>query len=437
MRLRRLLSAAVAIVLSVMLAGCDLVPFSNDNIISAPKLEGDMQPVQEALEKAVGGDITLKYATSGDYRSAFILKDLNDDGQNEAVAFYSTVTDATVTLHINLIDCKDGKWKSRGDLGIVGTDIESVSFADLNGDGSLEIIVGWIIYSSVEKQLGVYSFSGGTLTQRAMEAYTDYITTDLNSDEINELTTLYLNTTEKTSSIRSLSLSDDGVEEIGATQLDGGVTSYSKPVLSSLSDGRPAVYVDAVKGTGMLTEIIWFENGGLCSIFNTESLETSATYRSSLISSRDFNGDGVIDIPILELLPSTASLIEVDRAYVTNWHSFSGLGSSLLASTFMNYSDGYCLTIPQEWKNTIHLIRKTESRLRTFFAYDPITETQLDELFRIAVVTAADYDAGGFSGEGFVQMVRSDGMVYLVKVAENNSFGITADTVKSIFTVIK
>ena len=437
MKLKRLAAIVLAALLFTVLTGCDILSLESSNLLAAPKLEGDMQPVQQALEDAVGENITLKYASSGEYRSAFILKDLNVDGQNEAIALYSVISDSTVTLHINLISYKDGKWKSKGDLNVVGTDVESVSFADLNGDGTLEIIVGWIIYGSVDKQVGVYNFSGETLTQRAMENYTDYITTDLNSDSINELTVISLNSTEKMSSIRSFSLSTDGVVEIGAALLDGGVSSYSKPILSTLSDGTPAVYIDAVKGSGMLTEIVWFEGGSLKSLYDQVKLETSKTYRTSLISSRDFDGDGTVDIPLLELLKSTESLIEADKVYITNWCSFSKKGPTLLASTFMNYSDGYCLTIPESWKEKIFLVRKTESRLRVYYSFDPVTQTQLGELFRIIAVTATDYDTGSFSEEGYVQIVRNEGLVYLVKIAENNDFGITSESLKEIFTVIK
>ena len=108
------LSALIALVFS----GC--ASFDVQNLLLAPKLEGDMYPVQQALEEAVGDSITLKYPVSGEYRSAFVLKDLNRNGYQEAIALYSVTTDNTVTMHINVIAESGDGWESKGDLSVVG-----------------------------------------------------------------------------------------------------------------------------------------------------------------------------------------------------------------------------------------------------------------------------------------------------------------------------
>lgn len=435
MTFKKIIALCLSTLLIFAFSGC--ASFDVQNLLFAPKLEGDMYPVQQALEDAVGDAITLKYPISGEYRSSFVLKDLNRNGYNEAVALYSVTTDNTVTMHINVIAESGDGWESKGDLSVVGNDVESISFADLDGDRNLEIIVGWMIYGLVDKQVGVYSFGKDGLVQRAMEKYTNFTCVDLNSDKVEELAIIHLNSTEKTASARVFAFNESGINEIGSAVLDGGVSSYSAPVLSTLKDSTPALYIDAVKGSGMLTEVIWFDDGKLQSLYDTEKQETSATYRASIVSSYDFNGDGALDVPLIEILESTAESSDADKVYYTNWTSFSKNEVYTLASTFMNYTDGYCLRVPEELKNKLYLTRKTESRLRVFYSYNPETKEYGEELFRIKAVTTADYDSSALQEEDFVKLEQNEGIVYLLKITENNDLGISEQTVKELFNIIK
>ncbi len=437
MLLKRMVIILICALFCIVFSGCENLDMDDAyNLLASPKLEGDMYPIQQALEKAVGGNFTFKYPAAGDYRSALILKDLDADGENEAVAFYSTTVETVITLHINIIDGGEEEWQSKGDMSLVGNGVESVSFADLDSDGKPEILVGWMLYGTAEKQLGVYSFDGKQLSQRVMEPYTDFLCADLTGDEKNELSVIYLNVAEQKASAKVFSLVSKGVKELGTVPLDGGVTSYFKPVLSTLENKTPALYIDAAKGTGMLTEIIWFEDKVLRSAFDPERPEASLTYRDSAISSRDFNGDGIIDIPLMELLSSTEDLVENDKVYYTNWSVFDGQQINTLCHTFMNYTDGYYITVDSQIKERLYLTRKTESRLRTFFGYDPETGLAVDELFRLVTVSAPDYDSGSNVPAGYVVIERTDKLVYLAKITENNSLMITQETLENMFNLI-
>lgn len=434
--LKRMVIMLVCVLLCLGFSGCDLLETDVHNLLDAPKLEGDMYPIQQALEKAVGGNFTFKYPTAGDYRSALILNDLDSDGQDEAVALYSTTAETVITLHINVIDSSDDEWKSFGDLSLVGNGVESVSFADLDSDGRPEILVGWMLYGTAEKQLGVYSFDGKQLSQRVLEPYTDFLCADLTGDGKNELSVVHLNVAEQKAAAKVFSLVSKGVRELGTVPLDGGVTSYFKPVLSTLENKTPALYIDAVKGTGMLTEIIWFEDKVLHSAFDLERPEASPTYRESAISCRDFDDDGIIDIPLMQLLSSTENLPETDKVYYTNWSVFDGQNIKTLYHTFMNYTDGYYITVDPSIKEKLFLTRKTEARLRTFFGYNPDTELAVDELFRIVTVSAPDYDSGSNVPAGFTLIERTDKLVYLAKITDNNSLMITQETLSNMFSLI-
>lgn len=437
MKSKSLIALIITVFFTLSLSGCSPMETNVENLILPPKLEGDMRPVQEALEDSAGKNITLRYPISGEYRSAIILKDLNNDTEKEAVALYSTTAGSTVSMHLNVIaEGKEG-WQSKGDLNLVGNGIESISFSDFDGDGSLEIIVGWLVYGTVDKKVGIYTFDGKTVIQRALEPYTNFICADMSHDGVNDLTLVYLNTAEKVATAKVFSLTPAGIAEIGSLPLDGGVTSYSEPIFSTLRDGTPALYIDAFKGSGMLTEILWLEDKVLKTVYDPAQPEANLTYREGTVASRDYNSDGVLDIPRSEILISTAEFADVDKVYFTNWSDFDGHSFRTLSSNFMNYSDGYSLTVAPQWKDRIMLIRRPEARMRIIYNYNPERHTTGEEIFRIAVVTDTEYEEKNPANEGYILLTEQKGLIYLFKVDTDNPLGITEDTVRSMFELIK
>ena len=433
---KKLVAIILSALLTLSLAGCEGLMFDADELLSPPKLEGEMYPVQQALNNAVGENITLKYPSQGNYRSAIVMKDVNSDALEEAFAFYSTTADGAVTMHINVMEKVNGAWQSKSDLSLAGSGIESVSFADLNGNGKLEVIVGWYIFGTTEKQVGVYTFDG-QLTARAIEPYTNFAYADLTGDQKDDLIIIYLNSSEKQASAKLISLSDQGINETGSVPLDGGVSSYSNPVVSQLSSGQTALYIDAVKGNGTLTEIIWFEDGTLHGIYDANAPESAPTYRNSALASRDFDGNGVIDIPLMEIMKSTDKMSELSKVYYTNWSEFDGKNLKLNVGTLINDTDSYQLYIPQKLADKILLTRQADTRANIFYSYDLEKALVGEEIFKIVALSSAQYNADLYEKNGYIVLDENEGIIYIAKVMPENEFGLKDEDITEMFEVIR
>ena len=436
MKVSKLIRFFAALLCVFMLSSCTEFDSNAKSLLLAPRQE-ELYHIQKALEKSAGSDITLKYPTSGEYRSAFILKDVNNDGQEEAFAFYSKTVEDAVTMNINVISSNGEEWQSRGNSNIVAGGIEKVVFCDLDGDSVEEIVVGWTVFGSVDKQLAVYSFDGQSIKKRAGEKYSDFICGNLTGDNKNELIVLGINATDKSATAKVFSLQTGSVSELGAVQLDGGITSFYTPVLSKLSNSRPAVYVDAVKGVGLVTEILWFEKESLMHLIRSNGAEESETFRTTLATVKDFNADGILDVPLSEILKSTAKSEEIYKVYVTNWSNFDGSSFETIASAFMNYSDGYYLTISPQMLDKLYLARKTDSRLRIFYSFDLNTQTQGDEVFRIMAVDKSIYNEETYKSQSYENIYETDKFVYLIRVQKDNPIGMTKEILKTNFGVLK
>ena len=285
--------------------------------------------------------------------------------------------------------------------------------------------------------MGIYTYDGNLLTHRAIEPYTNFAYADLTGDLKQDLVIIHLNSAEKTATAKLVSLSDKGITEVGNTKLDGGVSSYSLPVLSKLTDGTTALYIDAVKGSGMLTEIIWYKDGALHGIYNPDAPENSPTYRNSAVASRDYDSNGIIDIPLLEVLKSTEKMDDSDKIYYTNWSEFSGKKLILRSSCLMNYSDSYSLKVPKNLKQKLLVIRKIETRTRFFYSYDEKQQVAGGEIFKIVTIPTVQYNAEVYAKNGYFVLGETETVVYLASVAEDNPLKITKTDIEEMFSIIQ
>ncbi len=412
---------------------------TGENLLSPPEPSGEYALISAALKESVTGKYTLKYPTKGDYRSAIIVSDLDGDKVNEAIAFYSTTVENTVTVHINFILKKNGEYKSAGDIKIIGSDVECVEFADLDKNGNTEIIVGYNIYGNVDKQVAVYEFVGGTPVQKCLEKYTEFIICDLDSDGVSGLFIADLNATDKTAVAKLMQVQEGNIVQKGSCSLDGNVTSYYRPQLTRLESGRPAVYIDAVKGTGMITEVVYYDNGVLSNpFFDAETMTTQATFRQSSVMCRDINSDSVLEIPMLSPLPTASNLVLTDGASVTKWCVPEGNNLIVVRSMLMNYTDGYSLRIPDNLAGNICVMRKTDSRLRTIYLYDAKTGKATSELFRMQAVAEKSWDSAEFNRDGFGELARANGLVFAYRLGNyDGAEAVTKEDILNIFALIE
>lgn len=437
--IRRSLCVVLALVLSFIICGCSDIFSDNDaELLSPPKLVGEMEPIQDALESGVGGRFTLKYPSQGDIRSAITMGDLDGDGKSEAIAFYSTSTDNAVTMHIAVISNQGDKWQFTAEQKIVANSVESVVIKDMDGDGKNEIIVGWRVYGNNQRQVSVYQYTANSLMSLLDEPYTVFLVCDLNDDFTSDILIINQDTLTSKAWARYFGITNTGVNELGTCEMDGSITSYYTPVISKLSTGDSCVYVDSVKGAGVLTEILLFKDGSLVNaLYNPEANDIPVTQRSSAILCRDFDGDGVVEIPLMTVFPTVEFYENNDKAYLTAWSTFDGESFITKASRVINYNDGYYLEFDDSFYNNITVIRNTEGRQRLFYLYDYETETVGEELFSIYTASKTAYSTGQYASDSYIKLAESESMVYILRLGTAAGGGLVNENIiKEAFSLI-
>ena len=182
----RLLAACTAAV--TLLSGCTFST-SIDGLLSPPKLSVEQEQIYEALRRAAGSNISLKYPKTGDYLSAFIVSDIDGDGEDEALVFYekTLLQSEENALRLNVLDQINGSWRSVYDLAAGGAEVEKVMISRLGSNSRTNIIVGYSMVNRGERVLSVYDYRDGALTETLNSSYSLADVCDLDQNGENEL----------------------------------------------------------------------------------------------------------------------------------------------------------------------------------------------------------------------------------------------------------
>ena len=424
------------VALLLCLCGCDMTN-TNEELLSPPRPQGELYEVQQALYKTAPEDMKLRYPKKGQYRSAITSFDIDADGKNEAIAFFETVNENVSMMHLSVIYKTASGWVATKDFSVMASGVERLSFEDLDGDGRQEIIVGWSVYSGVDKQLAVYSFNGETLSHLMLEKYTEYITCDLNTDQKKEIFLINQSTAEKRADAHLYGMESGEITEISGCRSDGGVTSYLTIKEEKLLGGRAAVIVDASRGSSLLTEIFYLENGELLNpLFDSAAGKTVITERLSA-EIADINGDGITDIPLSEVMPGYEAAEEAGKIYITRWCSFDGKNLNITTTAVMNYTDGYYFTLPKNLDGRITVIKNVETKLRTVFLYDKNAKMQTDELFRIQVLAPGELTPERVSA-GWVKLFEDEERVIAVLISGyKGEYEVSLEEISNMFKMIE
>ncbi len=437
--MKKIIALALVVTLTVLtLCSCSVSGGDYVAYMQAPKPTGEMSDISDAFYDYAGDDVKLSYPARGDHVSAFTLEDIDADGSREAVVFYTRdeTEGGVAPVHINIIDKRDNKWVSVDDVVTTSNAVDLVAFSDVSGDGKKEMVVGLTSVTKNENVLSLYSFDNAKLGLVVQEFYTDFILSDLTENGVDDLFVVNLKTAEKDSAAKLYTMRGNELLLNGTVYLDSNVTGYAKLQESKVGD-KKAIYIDSYKGTtSMVTDIVYIEDGVLKNPFiDTAGTENEHTLRFSTEICRDYDGDGVLDVPFTRLLPGFELRVNSEKAYLTVWCSYDGSLFSEKVCGYFNQADGYVVKYPMHWIDTVTIMRDSSSHMLTFGVYDPILATVSSELVRIKRYTVDDYNQVNKSL--FIELGKDDNYVYVGRIVNTTSeYSVDEETLKSMFSLI-
>ena len=417
--MRKLIKLVLSALIPLTFTSCTFSS-SVESLLSPPTLSEEQRQIYQALTDKVGSKVSLKYPKSGSYLSAFVIADIDDEPTDEAIVFYERngITADEISLRINILDKRDGKWSSVYDSPANGTEVEKVIISQLGNSELTNIIIGYNM-SQGEKNLSVYNYSDGILNQTYSDVYSMTDVCDIDSDGQSELIIITGNSASGTAQAKLLKLDESGQYLKYRTQMNESSIDYSQYLYSENSDGTKTIIVDSIVGTNTIqTEILSpAVNEALSYSLNSEILVS--TIRPSSYNSQDIDSDGIVEIPSTSVFPGYDDLSETEQIVMTNWLAYE---NGLLYRKYSGYysiNDGYSFMMPERWYGNVTVKLDSFSDEVVFYHYNNSIEESTSEIMRIAVINSAD--DSGMLRDGY-RLIHSKGDIeYFVSVPEQTA----------------
>jgi len=434
--IKKLLLVCVIAVFFAVLTGC--MATSAEELYSLPQSSERYVQIQNKVDQLQEGGLEFAAPTAGSHRQAIQLQDLDGDGTEEAVVFFRTDEDGKKPLCIYILRDVGVTFEVAAVIEGDGTSIDSVTYIDMNGDGALEIAVGWQMTTSV-KNISVYSVKDYQPVQLVFSNYSHYTNADMDSDGDYELLLLHTGTSETAGDVTMYMLMDDGEVVSSTAYLSALAGRTSRVQTGLLSDKTRAVFVDSACEEGVLTDIIALLDGSLVNITIDGETMNSDTFRSYSVYCSDINSDGVIEIPEpVQFMPQSETLY-----YAINWNTCSGSGESDVAlTTYHNYSDGWYLILPEQSIENITIRREDRVSGERAVVFSIITgETDADgnpvlHDFMEIYTLSGDNREDRAKLSGRFTVARNDEQIFAVWIMSGGEQYMTRDYVNENFRLI-
>lgn len=373
---------AAALFLTVCLCGCTVG--SIDELYSLPQPQEEFSQLQTLIDAEVSAGSEYSAPTAGSQRQSVQLMDIDGDGSNEALAFLKNRSTAPV---ICIYRVENGQYVPACTITGEGTAIGRVEYYDLDGDGTLEIIVAWKISTDIAT-VNAYSVRGWNPTVFMSANCRDFLVGNMTGNENPEVMTL--NFSDEGGVVNMYSTDSAGETTSVSAQLSSSLTSADRFRYAAIAGGIPALFVEGHyqedEEVWYLTDIFTASDGRLENITLDSGTGNSSTARKAAVFSLDINNDGVMEVPCSETVfrqPKISS-----DYYVYDWLSFDGAGNrTLCASTYHCYSDGWFYVIPEEWRDSFTVRRETGKTGERTVVLSTVDESTREVTDRLTIYT--------------------------------------------------
>jgi hypothetical protein len=422
------------ILLSGALSGC--FKTSADELYVLPRTSREYQQLQDQIDAVLAAGAELSAPTGGDNRASVQLVDLDGNGEKEVIAFFIAPGDNPLKIYV--FRDSDGNYEVADIIDGVGAGFESVRYADMNGDGTMELIVGRQV-SPALRQLTLYSMRGLSHTKLVETSYSVVALADMDGDSFPDVIAVRTGSSETPGEAEVFSLRGTGEIVSSLAHLSSGLDSINRIQSGKLSDGAPALFVDSkAAGGSVVTDIFAVVGESLVNLSLGLSSDIAlSTLRSLPVFSADINRDGVIEVPSPRLLPQQSDT----KYYIYDWFAYDSRGVRTLAlSTFQDDPDGWYLILKPSWRSTItvRLENTVNGERAMVFSYRNINSGETGDFLKLYTLSGDNRDDREKLPNRF-RLFKDWDVIYAAELLDpgpNFTSDLTEDDVRAAFARI-
>ena len=425
---------------TVVLCSCSL-SLNAEELLSPPRLTTQQAQIYDALETAIGTtEFKLKYPKRGEYLSACILRDIDHDGEEEAIAFYELTVAGVTSTWMSLLEFENGAWRSIKEIPGSGKEIDLVSFANVTGNQTDNIIVGWTTSGQESNSCDIYSYSENQLV-KAHETeflYNDMLIYNVDDNDLSEVI-LCTKSSTRIGTMRLIKYRAGKVVTTSEIRMPSGTIGYQQLTYGKLTENLNAIFADIILNDGRMTTKIAFVEGSIIEDITEEDIGIYESFDrpASSIVCKDQNNDGYIDIPVNYPLPGYEEVAVQDKIERTEYKSLIAGEMIAVGNVIINSAKGYSLSIPDSWVDRVTVNVQPDTGEWRFSIYIGDVSNATAELLRIKVVSPSDYQDKLEMAE--YQTIATRGInEYKVHIPKEiyPGFSITYEELHNLFSLI-
>lgn len=419
---------AVLLCIALLFSGCSYGQTGIDGLLQPPKLSDQQNKIYTALQNGVGTNIRLKYPRTGDFTSAFLIADIDDESTQEAFVFYENLNavNATMTLRINVLDQVNGEWVSVYEAGVAAVEVNKINFIQSNGNTF--VVIGFEL-SGGEKMFVVYNYRDGRLVETARMTCQEYMTANLNDDNFGEIFAVTSDVNSGNKSVQAFQISSQGsVRPMGRADMDPMTSAYRAITVGSLEDGRQALFLDGIGGSDRYTtEVLVYDEGNVQNLIYSaepEKNQVEQTLRHNAVYCRDVDGDGVTEIPTRLVAEGYEQTEMHETEYFTLWLDCGKDGSLRTKTlTYVASTLGFLFRIPDKWLGKVTPVFSSADSELTFYRYDGEDTEATVKLLSIRMFRSNAFR----EGVSDYTTLRENGQIVYAKKVYNEDPSLTLD----------
>ena len=138
---------------------------------------------------------------------------------------------------------------------------------------------------------------------------------------------------------------------------------------------------------------------------------SNPTTRKDVISARDFDSDGIVEVPVITPLSASPKDKAGAVCSLTSWKQLRTNDGSLQTkmNTVINYNDGYYFIMPDAWTGNVTALSDPAKREVSYYVWNSKTGSVGDKILSIERFGASDIEQAKKDGYVPLGLELSDG----------------------------
>ena len=421
-------------VTALLFTGCAMQTV--EEMYALPKRSEEFNEMQSAIDTAMYG-MTYASPQSGENQQTVQMADLDGDGTDEILVFAKGASEKPLQVLIFTQDA-EGRVRTMETIGSNGLAFEQVEYVNFDDQPGSELVVGIRVADQVQRSVSVYTFKNGDAELMLMNGYSKLVTCDLDKNGRSELMVLRPGEQETERGMAVLYQYANGqIERSVEMALSESTENIRRIMQGKLQNSVPAVFVaSAVNQDAIVTDVLTLKDNKLINIAATGDVNTSVeTLRNYYVYAEDIDGDGIVEIPSIITMKPVSNASQEEEKHFLRWYAFDDNGWEYdKLFTFHNYVGGWYLQLDSNWASRVTI--EQVNGVYAFYLWDESYQVATP-LFTLYVFTGSTRDEEAVR-EGRFALYRAEGVAYSASLTEASvDYDITEEYLINSFRLIR